>query len=464
MNKSYQLKLSDIYDDCNKLLEEDTPAFIKLLEDNLNISEYIPASFYMSFYQHFGRTRKYSLEAFVTALVIQLVFSIPTVKLLRQFLVYSKPLRKFCGFDTLPDEGKFSTFKKVFAADLKVLFEHLVEITEPICQKLSPELSSVLIFDTTGIEAYVTENNPKYLNKIIKQQKYFAKNNPTFDPHKAAYANMPKHSSASKDIKQLYINGHFCYVYKYGLLTNGLGVIRHISPLDADFKNNHLSPDNDKSVGDNTALIPALSDFFATHSSFDCDIFIGDSAFDSADTYKALLGDLHFSKAVIPLNVRHQKYSDPDFNEFGHPVCQSTSLPMRYEGAVHGKDRPARDKWVCPKAFCDTKGKRHTACDRPCTNSPCGRMFYTYPEKNLRMYPGIVRNTEKWNTLYKIRPVVEKTINQFKEHMGVGNIKSRNQKTFNASMYMAGITQLLTLILADKLSLKKFRSLKILIA
>ena len=34
---------------------------------------------------------------------------------------------------------------------------------------------------------------------------------------------------ANPEIKQLYINGHFCYVFKFGIVTNGLGIIRHIS-------------------------------------------------------------------------------------------------------------------------------------------------------------------------------------------------------------------------------------------
>ena len=31
------------------------------------------------------------------------------------------------------------------------------------------------IFDSSGIEAFVTENNPKYANRIIKQLKAYAK-------------------------------------------------------------------------------------------------------------------------------------------------------------------------------------------------------------------------------------------------------------------------------------------------
>ena len=54
-------------------------------------------------------------------------------------------------------------------------YNHLVDVTEPICQDIDKNLSSMLLFDTSGIEAYVTENNPKYANRIIKQLKAYAK-------------------------------------------------------------------------------------------------------------------------------------------------------------------------------------------------------------------------------------------------------------------------------------------------
>lgn len=68
------------------------------------------------------------------------------------------------------------------------------------------------IFDSSGIEAFVTENNPKYANRIIKQLKAYAKAqgfDKSYDPYKAAYGSMPSHASANPEIKQLYINGHF---------------------------------------------------------------------------------------------------------------------------------------------------------------------------------------------------------------------------------------------------------------
>ena len=64
----------------------------------------------------------------------------------------------------------------------------MVELTEPICQKIDKQKASILLFDTSGIEAWVTENNPKYANRIIKQLKAFKKANKlnnSYDPYKA---------------------------------------------------------------------------------------------------------------------------------------------------------------------------------------------------------------------------------------------------------------------------------------
>ena len=51
------------------------------------------------------------------------------------------------------------------------MFDNLVDLTEPICQAIDSTLASMTIFDTSGIEAWMTENNPKYANRIIKQLK-----------------------------------------------------------------------------------------------------------------------------------------------------------------------------------------------------------------------------------------------------------------------------------------------------
>ena len=140
----------------------------------------------------------------------------------------------------------------------------------------------------TGIELYVTENNPKTLNALIRKLKAYYKNKPDVDPYKMAYGLMPSQAASSPDAKQMYINGHFCYADKFAILTNGLGIVRHISFIDDDgFKASHPdlavekksdSPDEDKSVGDASALVPVLQDFFLLHPGFHFDTFLGDSA------------------------------------------------------------------------------------------------------------------------------------------------------------------------------------------
>ena len=57
-------------------------------------------------------------------------------------------------------------------------------------------------------------------------------------------------------------------------------------------------------------------------------------------------------------------------------------------------------------------------------------MTYVYPEKNYRTYPGALRATSEWET-YKIRSVVEKLINQFKDSYCVAGRKTQNEKTLH---------------------------------
>lgn len=339
------------------------------------------------------------------------------------------------------------------------------------------------IFDTSGIEAYVTENNPKFANKIIKQLKAFKKThqlNDSYDPYKAAYGAMPTHAKANPSIKQLYINGHFCYVYKFGMITNGLGIVRDISFYDANFLADHPdiavekksdSPDEDKSLHDTKALIPVLSDFFEKHPLIVPKLFIGDAAFDSSAIYQSLLNDLKFEKAFIPLNSRGSlSYPDCPVNEHGIPCCpDNPSLPMKPEGKTRRKNGLVRFKFICPKTHWvrqqSGKYKRQCFCENPCTPSSCGRMFYVYPEKNLRAYPGTLRGTDEWQQIYKIRGVVEQSLNHFKDSFCVAGRKTRNARTLHADLLLAGITQLITVILADNIhQLQYMRSLKKLIA
>ena len=490
-----QLSLADIFSDCQDIYESEKPKFLSLLQQHIDLDEIVPASFRKRFYASLGRTRLYPLNGFLWALIIQKILSIPTDTLLLVFLHYSRHLREFCGFDKVPDASKITRFKQDFLEDLNGLFLRLVDITEPICQAIDSAKADMTIFDSSGIETWVTENNPKYANRIIKQLKAYARAmhfDDGYDPYKAAYSSMPSHSSANPDIKQLYIDGHFCYAYKFGIVTNRLGIVRHIEFYNRDFFEKHPeiilqkksdSPDEDKSVHDARLLIPTLKDFFAAHPLINPKFFLGDAAFDSVCLYRDLLSGhtfgtddtgngIHFQRAYIPLNSRAALENvDYCINADGIPCCtRDPSLPMKYEGTAKLRSGVTRYKFTCPKIKWEKdnstgKYRRACHCENPCTPSACGRMVYLYPEKDLRAYPGTLRGTAEWDDTYKIRTTVERSISHFKDSFGLAGRRTQNEKTLHADLILAGITQLIGVVLADKINQHQYiRSLKPLIA
>jgi hypothetical protein len=340
------------------------------------------------------------------------------------------------------------------------MFHHLVDLTEPICMDIDAGLAAMTIFDTSGIEAYVTENNPKYVNSLIRRMKAWKTSADlcdSFDPYKAAYGAMPSSAAAQPSVKQLYINGHFCYVYKFGMITNGLGIIRDIAFYDEEFLAAHPQIEIEKKSDSPDEVKP--------------DVFLGDAAFDTVDICATLLNDLKFNKAFIPLNSKSDsKYPECTIDDQGRPCCpKDPELPMKREGSKsHLRCKRPTMKFVCPKmkwVKVDGKYKRRTSCEDPCTDSPCGRMFYIYPEKDLRAFPGTARGTDEWDETYKVRTAGERSICQFKGSLIVAGRKTRNPVTSHADLLLAGITQLITLILADKINCRQYiRSLRPLIA
>lgn len=473
--KYHQIALSDIFSDCKNKLIDDSPSFFTLLSEYVNLDDFIPAEFYSAFYLSSGRNRTYSLHGFLTAFILQKIFSIPTDSLLLLFLHLCRELRDFCGFTKVPDASLLSRFKHDFEPYIELMFQRMVDYTEPICQLIDASLSQMLTFDTSGIELYVTENNPKTLNALIKKLKVAYKDKPDVDPYKMAYGLMPSQAASCSDAKQMYINGHFCYADKFAILTNGLGIVRHIAFIDdEDFKSSHPdlivekktdSPDEDKSVGDAAALTPVLKDFFALHPDFHPDTFLGDSAFDSANLYGILMNDFHFSKALIPYNPRNESTLDKvGYNAYGYPTCPNdSSLDMKYCGVTKEKGRADRTKWICPKMhyhkgwICD--------CEKPCSTAKNGRTTYTYENMDLRMFPGIQRDSNEWNDTYKIRTIVERAINHFKINMCIAGRKTRNHTTTKADVFFAGIASQLTVVVANTMNCPQYiRSLKPLVA
>lgn len=467
-----QTSLWDIYDGVSQSMEQHKPQLITLLEKHIHFEQLIPPEFRWAYYSHMGRNPVYHLESILRAFVLQKILSIPTDSLLLSLLHCCKEFQDFCGFRKIPDASKLSRFREQYKDHLRLMFERLVEQTEPICQKISKKLSGYLIYDTSGIELPVKENNPKFFSSKLRQARQFLSSNPDYNPYKGVYALLPKASATNPDARNQYINGHFCYAAKFGILTNGLGICRHIEFFDNDFRQRHPemregtseNPDADKELGDSTSLKPVLSDFFRVHPGFSYQTFLGDSAFDSYQNYSLLKDTFHFQQACIPLNTRNSQNLDACLDESGAPVCPVDKRPFTYLGKCGGKNRSPRYKWVCPESK-KNGASRVCTCEHPCTPSSYGRCVYTHQDSEFRACPGIPRDTEQWDRLYRHRVTVERTIHLFKDTFVLDAKKSYRTVSAKADLYLAGIVQLIGVLLADALHKPQYiRSVRKLLA
>ena len=114
MAKFHQISLKESFSDCQDLFRDDVPSFFQLMEEHFDFQQFIPSTFRNAFYQSLGRKRDYPLEGFLSALVLQKIFSIPTDSLLLLILRLCRELRDFCGFSKVPDAPLLTRFKQNF--------------------------------------------------------------------------------------------------------------------------------------------------------------------------------------------------------------------------------------------------------------------------------------------------------------------------------------------------------------
>jgi hypothetical protein len=353
---------------------------------------------------------------------------------LLKILKDSPDLRLALGFTCLPHPSQLSRFKITFLNQIHLTLDNLVNIVNLELIKIVPDSSKILIADTTGFEGYVTENNPKIFESLLKTSKNYAKTghaNDNFDPVKFAQGKLPKNASSNNDISLAYLNGHFGYYQKAMIITDGLGVIQDIQFPDTlqEFYNNKM-PEEVKDEYDSTTLIPSLELFFTKHPYNHLNFFLADSGFDGYDNYKYI-----FKKGIIPiipLNKRNgnlktysYRYSQNNetnnffFNSKGNLICRKTNLPMKLIGPINSKNS-------------------------------ADRFNSTYS-----------RDSVIWKNLYKKRTVCERSIGQLKDLINIKGSQIRNTQSLKSVILLAGITQLIgVLIMAKSGHLNHLRAFK----
>lgn len=123
-----------------------------------------------------------------------------------------------------------------------------------------------------------------------------------------------------------------------------------------------------------------------------------DGAHDATDFY-IMARDVWDMKPFIPLNKTNEgnikNLPMSTMTEDGIPICQA-GHQMYYNGYCKDRDRL---KWRCPIR---AKKSDNLKCDYldTCSQSAYGRVIYTHPKDNPRLYTPVARGTDKWQEIY----------------------------------------------------------------
>lgn len=201
---------------------------------------------------------------------------------------------------------------------------------------------------------------------------------------------------------------------------------------------------------DSISAVVALAEFRDIFPNLTVDTFISDSASDNYATYR-LLNHWNIS-AVIALNSTTKgKFKYPrhlSVNENGVPICPGGN-EMVYWGFC-GNDR-CRLKWRCPNAL----GKPCESCIS-CSPSPYGRVIYTKPDWDLRLFTTIPRGSKRWKLKMKERTAAERVNNRILNHYGVEHSKTRGKGRISFFTTIAGFNVHLDAQLAELINSKSF--------
>ena len=125
----------------------------------------------------------------------------------------------------------------------------------------------------------------------------------------------------------------------------------------------------------------------------------------------------------IELNKRRgSKPSREKIDDRGVPIC-ARGERMVYWG--YSKKRN-RIKWRCP-LVCGRV--QECSCKDSCSSSSYGRVFYTKPDTDLRLFTKTVRGSKAWKEVYKRRTTTERSIKRKKIDYRMEHTRVRSKKS-----------------------------------
>lgn len=184
---------------------------------------------------------------------------------------------------------------------------------------------------------------------------------------------------------------------------------------------------------DSVLGLRALSEARDIYPDFVFARFIGDSAHDAYPWYE-LLHSFNI-EAFIDLNDRKKnQLSLPGFtvDKNGIPICASGFLMVNWGYCASRR----RTKWRCPYVC----GKVQD-CPQKCSPSRYGRVVYTKPEHDLRLFTKTPRNSKVWKKVYARRTASERTNKRQKIDYRLERTRARSKKRIFWRLTLGAINQ-----------------------
>jgi len=185
---------------------------------------------------------------------------------------------------------------------------------------------------------------------------------------------------------------------------------------------------------DSGTFVAAYAQLRLLYPDLDFAIALLDSAHDAYDIYRLL--NAHGIEPFIDLNNRRgrkQTLSTFEVNELGQPICLA-GLKMVYNGV---DEKRQRIKWRCPlyrePDQCPTK--------QECSPSAYGRVVYTKPDDDFRLFTKTPRGSKEWKKSYARRTSVERTMKRILVDYDIESLRFRAEKRWFWFASLAAINQ-----------------------
>lgn len=197
--------------------------------------------------------------------------------------------------------------------------------------------------------------------------------------------------------------------------------------VDIDAANNHESP----------KFIKMFSELKKNQPDLPIESVIADAGYDSKENCRYVLEELN----ALPIIKMRLSDSVDSISKTSIVHCTNLGVPVCDEGtkmSYWGRDGNYL-KFRCPAVV----GSRECKCESKidnCTTSGYGNVLKIKIFDDVRLFPGICRDSKKWKRLYRKRTASERVNSRLKEHLLLDQQYVRGKNKVSCNVLMSILT------------------------